>query len=81
MGGSQSLPALGANPDTTTVSGFSCGAYMATNLNVVYSDTFKGAGLVSGGPYMSDKYMPFSGLFSPWKEIDRDASKLSKDTA
>ena len=73
MGGSQSLPALGADPAATTVSGFSCGSFMASNLNVVYSDTFKGAGLVSGGPYMTDKYYPFSGMFSPWKELERNA--------
>lgn len=65
MGTSQSLPALGADPASTTVSGFSCGSFMASNLNVVYSETFKGAGLVAGGPYMSDKYYPFSGLISP----------------
>ena len=54
---------------------------MATNLNVVYSDTFKGAGLVSGGPYMSEKYLPFAGLYSPIKDIDRDPQKLSEETS
>ena len=75
------MPSLGADPNFTTVSGFSCGSFMATNLNVVYSDTFKGAGLISGGPYMTDKYYPFSGLYSPIVDIDRDATKLSTDTS
>ena len=62
MGGSLTLPGLGADPNASIVAGFSCGSYMATNLNVVYSDTFKGAGMVSGGPYLSVKYYPFGGI-------------------
>ena len=69
---------MGANPDTTTVYGFSCGSYMATNLNVVYSSTFKGAGLISGGPYMAEKHYPFGGLETPLNEYSRDASFLSE---
>lgn len=48
---------------------------------MIFSDTFKGAGLVSGGPYNTDKYLPFSGVFSPLEEIVRDPVKLSQDTA
>ena len=58
-----SLPALGADSDTTIVAGFSAGSFMATNLHVVYSDTFKGAGLVAGGPYMGNEVYPLSGLY------------------
>jgi poly(3-hydroxybutyrate) depolymerase len=35
-----------------TVSGISAGAYMAHQLHVAYSDIFKGAGLIAGGPFM-----------------------------
>ena len=51
---------------------------MATNLNVVYSDTFKGAGLISGGPYMAEKHYPFGGLTTPLNEYTRDAPTLSQ---
>jgi len=45
------LPALGADPNTITISGFANGAYMAHNLNIIFSSFIKGAGLVSGGTY------------------------------
>ena len=45
------IPALGANPDTVTISGFSSGSYMSTHLHVIFSDTIKGAGMMAGGPY------------------------------
>jgi hypothetical protein len=45
------LPALGADPNRTTVSGLSSGAYMAGQFQVAYSHLVKGAGLVAGGPY------------------------------
>ncbi len=34
-----------------TVSGVSSGAYMAGQLHVAYSDVFRGAGMLAGGPY------------------------------
>jgi predicted esterase len=77
MGSDLSLPSMGADPNTITVYGFSCGSYMATNLNVVFSDTFKGAGLISGGPYMAEKYYPFGGLSTPLNEYDRNAETLA----
>ena len=49
---SQLLPALGANPDTVTASGFSAGSYMSNMIHVAFSETIKGIGMVSGGPYM-----------------------------
>ena len=61
-----SLPALGANPDSTIVAGFSAGSYMAHNLHVVYSDTFKGAGLVAGGSYHAESYYPLAGVGLSW---------------
>lgn len=47
---------MGADPGYTTISGFSGGSYMTDNLKVIYSDTFKGAGLLSGGSYMEATY-------------------------
>nr|WP_088958985.1 hypothetical protein [Variovorax sp. HW608] len=46
------LPALGANSAEVSVSGLSAGGFMAVQLHVAYSATFKrGAGVVAGGPY------------------------------
>lgn len=46
------LPALQVAPDQVTVSGLSSGGFMAVQLHVAYSATFKkGAGVVAGGPY------------------------------
>ncbi|OYU45847.1 MAG: hypothetical protein CFE44_05320 [Burkholderiales bacterium PBB4] len=46
------LPALNLDPAQTTVSGLSSGGFMAVQLHVAYSATFKkGAGVVAGGPF------------------------------
>ncbi|PUB17415.1 extracellular catalytic domain type 2 short-chain-length polyhydroxyalkanoate depolymerase [Yoonia sediminilitoris] len=45
------LPALNLDPDATTVSGLSSGAFMAVQLQVAYSGAIAGAGIVAGGPY------------------------------
>ena len=46
------LPQLNIDKTQTTVSGLSSGAFMAVQLHVAYSATFKkGAGIVAGGPY------------------------------
>ena len=46
------LPALTIDTSKTTVSGLSSGGYMAVQLHVAYSSTFKtGAGVVAGGPF------------------------------
>ena len=45
------LPNLGASREALTVSGLSSGAYMAVQLQIAHSATFKGAGIVAGGPY------------------------------
>lgn len=42
------LPALNADPDTITVSGFSGGAVIANAFHVAYSETVKGAAIFSG---------------------------------
>jgi poly(3-hydroxybutyrate) depolymerase len=46
------LPALNIDKAQTTVSGLSSGGFMAVQLHVAYSATFKkGAGVVAGGPF------------------------------
>ncbi|MDF0604835.1 fibronectin type III domain-containing protein [Neisseriaceae bacterium TC5R-5] len=46
------LPALNIDKSQTTVSGLSSGGFMAVQLHVAYSATFKkGAGIVAGGPF------------------------------
>jgi len=45
------LKAYGAAAGKTTVSGLSAGAFMAVQLQVAYSASIAGAGIVAGGPY------------------------------
>lgn len=45
------LPRLNINPQTITLSGFSAGGFLASQLHFIYSSRFKGLGLVSGGPF------------------------------
>jgi poly(3-hydroxybutyrate) depolymerase len=45
------LPAYGADSQQTSVSGLSAGAYMAVQLQVAYSHSIVGAGVIAGGPY------------------------------
>lgn len=47
----QSLPELTLDPDATTVSGLSSGAYMAVQVHVAFSNGIAGAGVVAGGPF------------------------------
>src|SRR5581483_11918767 len=47
----ESLPELGADIGSTSVSGLSSGAYMAGQIEVAHSKDIKGAGIVAGGPY------------------------------
>lgn len=53
--GTTSIPPLGANPDTITISGFSSGSFMSTHMHVIFSDIIKGAGCMAGGPYHGEK--------------------------
>jgi poly(3-hydroxybutyrate) depolymerase len=46
------LPALNIEPGSVTVSGLSSGGFMANQLGVAHSATFKGVGVFAGGPYM-----------------------------
>ena len=47
----KNLAAYGADPTLTSVSGLSSGAFMAVQLQVAYSGSIIGAGIVAGGPY------------------------------
>jgi poly(3-hydroxybutyrate) depolymerase len=50
---------MGADPTYTTISGFSSGAFMTDIVHVVHSETFKGAALLAGGPWITqDLYGP-----------------------
>jgi hypothetical protein len=57
------LPRLGAALDQTSVSGLSSGAFMAVQLQVAYSKSIVGAGVVAGGPYYcAANNMMFTGI-------------------
>lgn len=44
------LPAMGADPTQTTISGFSSGGFMVSQMLVAHSSVIKGAGIFAGGP-------------------------------
>ena len=50
-GGADPLPALNLAPEATTVSGLSSGAFMAVQLQVAFSKSIAGAGVIAGGPF------------------------------
>jgi Esterase PHB depolymerase len=59
----EKLPRLGAALDQTSVSGLSSGAFMAVQLQVAYSRSIVGAGVVAGGPYYcAANNMMFTGI-------------------
>ncbi|MFD1691417.1 hypothetical protein ACFSHR_07350 [Azotobacter chroococcum] len=49
------LPAYDADIHKTSVSGLSSGAFMTSQLYMVFSDIMTGAGIVAGGPYLCAK--------------------------
>ena len=59
------LPPFTADANYTTISGFSGGAFMADQMHVIYSDTFKGAAMLAGGPIGS--------MASSWDEAVMEA--------
>ena len=65
LGKDLALPAMGGEPDSITISGFSGGSYTASQLHVIYSDLIKGSGLICGGPYGDDnKFSLTRGFYS-----------------
>ena len=66
------LPAYGADPQQTSVSGLSSGAFMATQLQVAYSGTVVGAGIVAGGPYYcaADAGLTYASICMGWLPME-----------
>ena len=42
---------MGAESFSVTISGFSGGSYLATQIDIIYSDMIKGVGMIEGGSY------------------------------
>jgi poly(3-hydroxybutyrate) depolymerase len=61
VGQAARLPAVGADPAKTSVSGLSSGAFMAVQYDVAYSRATMGVGIVAGGPY-NCAYVNFGGI-------------------
>lgn len=75
------LPRLGAEKNQVTVSGLSSGGFMAVQLHVAYSETFKGAGVVAGGPYYCAENSFFSAIGKCMnKPADIDVNNLASIT-
>ncbi|CAF0775007.1 unnamed protein product [Adineta steineri] len=49
--GAEKLSKYNADPSETSVSGLSSGAFFATQMQIAFSESIKGAGIVAGGPY------------------------------
>ena len=47
----EKLLKLNIDPKTITISGFSAGGFLASQMHFVYSSRFSGVGLISGGPF------------------------------
>lgn len=72
MIGNGTLLAMGANPSETTISGFSSGGYMASQMVVAYSCQIKAAGIFAGGPPGCFE----SGFSDPLEKCCRGSSEL-----
>lgn len=51
------LPAFGADPDTITMSGYSCGSWAAHMFHVINSERIKGSGIFNGGGLWDSDYL------------------------
>ena len=56
------LPSYNVDTSKTTVSGLSSGGFMANQLGIAYSSTFKGVGVFAGGPYMCAGHSNYTAL-------------------
>lgn len=65
-----SLPCMGADASSVTVSGHSAGCYMSEKMLIIHSDTIQGAGLFQCWPYGV-------GFYDELKEEGATASTLS----
>jgi len=71
------LPKLKIDQSQITLSGLSSGGYMAVQLHVAYSNTFKGVGVIAGGPYYCAENSIFKALGQCMsKPSEIDVSKL-----
>ena len=79
-----SLEAYGADPAMTSVSGLSSGGFIAVQLQVAYSKSIVGTGIVAGGPYYcaANAYLTYASIcmgqvpfFPPNPYIMADAAK------
>lgn len=77
------LPKLKLDASRTTVSGISSGAYMATQVHMVFSDHIAGVALLAGGPYAcagGDLETALSGCINPSADKTPDVTKLASIT-
>ncbi|CAF2856723.1 unnamed protein product [Rotaria sp. Silwood2] len=56
----EKLSQYNVDPSETSVSGISSGAYFATQLQVAFSASIKGAGIIAGGPYDCGAQMSYT---------------------
>ncbi|CAF1034429.1 unnamed protein product [Rotaria sp. Silwood1] len=56
----EKLSSYNVDPSETSVSGISSGAYFATQIQVAFSASIKGAGIVAGGPYNCGGQMSYT---------------------
>ncbi|CAF2815900.1 unnamed protein product [Rotaria sp. Silwood2] len=56
----ESLSSYNVDPSEISVSGLSSGAYFATQVQVAFSASIKGAGIIAGGPYDCGAQMTFT---------------------
>ena len=67
----QPLPTMNIDPDHITIAGYSSGSFMASTADVIHSDVFKGAGLLSGGVYGVGGVGPGSSFWDhQWVKLD-----------
>ncbi|MEY8205244.1 MAG: poly(3-hydroxybutyrate) depolymerase [Bermanella sp.] len=59
------LPSLNAQPNKTSISGLSSGAFMASQFHVAYSKELVGAGIIAGGPWNCAASVPYN-IWNPW---------------
>ncbi|CAF2054405.1 unnamed protein product [Rotaria magnacalcarata] len=56
----EKLASYNVDPSETSVSGISSGGYFATQVQVAFSASIKGAGIVAGGPYNCGGQMSYT---------------------
>ena len=65
-GAAGTLRAYNVDVHDTSVSGLSSGAYMAVQLDVAFSSTIKGAGIIAGGPYYCAQGLLDTAVWPTW---------------